>query len=202
MTAPTTRLAVVLAASLLVGSTRVRGAERQIRPFAGATFAGSTTFVDPELAVPAPNIAIGASAALLGEIFGVEVDVGDMPGLFGSGDSNLVRSSRVTSVTGNVIVAAPHRLTEYALRPYIVAGAGVMRVRTTTAFNVFDVAAVLPTMDLGGGAIGFITNRIGVCWDIRRFQGTRRGQGENGLTTSGEEHLSFWRGTMAVVIRY
>src|SRR5262249_45402101 len=138
----------------------------------------------------------------LGEIFGVEADVGDMPGMFEAGGKNLVHHSRVTTVSGNVVVAAPHKLTEYALRPYLVAGGGVMRVRTTTLFSVFDVATSMPAFDIGAGAIGFITNRIGVCWDVRRFQGTHRSQSENGLTFSGDEQLSFWRGTMSVVIRY
>jgi len=192
---------VVLTAVLLLVSTRARAAERQIRPFAGATFAGSTTFVDLENTVGELNIAIGASAVILGEIFGAEADVSDMPGLFGSGDNNLVRSSRVTTISGNFVVAAPHRMTEYALRPYVVAGAGVMRVRTTTAFNVFDVATSMPAFDVGVGAIGFITNRIGLCWDVRRFEDLRRNADDKGLSF-GDEHLSFWRGTMAVVIRY
>jgi len=76
-----------------------------------------------------------------------------------------------------------------------------MRVRTTTLFNVFDVAAVIPQFDVGAGVIGFITNRIGVSWDVRRFQDVGNTKGNNGFSF-GEEHLSFWRGTMAVVIRY
>jgi hypothetical protein len=195
------RAGVVLAGWHLLVCTSAVAADRQLRPFIGATFAGATTFVDPENAVGVPNLVIGGSAAVLGEVFGVEADVGDMPGLFESGDANLVHYSRVTTVTGNLVIAAPHRLTEYALRPYVVAGGGLMRVRTNTLFSVFDVAAVIPTIDIGVGALGFITNRVGVCWDVRRFQDTRRSSSENGLSF-GDEHLSFWRGTMAVVIRY
>lgn len=196
------RFVVVLLSAVLLGSTPALAAERQIRPFVGVTFAGSTTFVDPELAVDVPNIAIGGSAVFLGEIFGAEVDVGDMPGMFEAGDKNLVHYSRVTTISGNFVIAAPHKLTEYALRPYLVVGGGLMRVRTTTSFSVFDVAASMPAIDIGAGAVGFITNRIGVCWDVRRFRGTRSSQGENGLTVTGDEQLTFWRGTMAVVIRY
>jgi hypothetical protein len=195
--------APVLAALLLVGSTRASAADRQVRPFVGATFAGSTTFVPVvEETVTGPNLALGANAAWLGEIFGVEADVADVPGLFGSGENNLVRSSRVTTISGNLIIAAPHRLTEYALRPYAVVGGGVMRIRTTTAFNVFDLSTTMPAFDVGAGALGFITNSVGICWEVRRFQGRRSVQpGESGLSL-GTESLSFWRGTMAVVIRY
>jgi hypothetical protein len=177
-------------------------ADRQLRPFVGATFAGAITptFVDVESTLGGPNIAIGGNTAILGELFGVEVDLSDIPGVF-EGHRNLVRSSRVTTFSGNLVIAAPRRLTEYALRPYVVAGVGLMRVRTTTAQNVFDVASTLPAFDVGAGAIGFITNRIGVCWDVRRFQDIRNDTTLSGLTLD-VEHLSFWRGTMAIVIRY
>ena len=195
------RRSVALAAGLLLASAGTEAADRQIRPFIGATFARSTTFVDPEDAIGKPSLAIGGSAVFLGEVFGAEVDVSDAPGFFESGNRHLVLYSRVTTISGNVVVAAPHRLTEYALRPYFVGGAGLMRVRTTTAFSVFDVSTVIPALNVGVGALGFLTNRIGVCWDVRRFQSVGSNEGNVGLSF-GDEHLSFWRATMAVVIRY
>jgi hypothetical protein len=191
----------VLTASLLFVSCRADAADRQIRPFLGATFGGATTLIDPELAAGKQHLTIGANAALLGEVFGAEVDVADAPGFFKSGDKHLVLSSRVTTFTVNVVIAAPHRLTEYSLRPYFIGGAGLMRVRTITAFNPFDISSVMPSIDLGAGVVGFLTNHVGMCWDVRRFQSVGNNAGHNGLAI-GEEHLSFWRATMAVAIRY
>jgi len=98
------------------------------------------------------------------------------------------------------VLAAPHRLTEYSLRPYIVAGGGLMRARRITSLSVFDVSTVYPAFDIGVGAVAFVTPWTGVAWDIRRFQSfsdsAERGQGFDG------DHLTFWRATMAVVIRY
>ena len=198
------RTILVLAAGLLLLSTRTSAADRQIRPYIGATFAGSTTIVDPENAVGSPNVTIGGSAVFLGEVFGADFDVSDVPGLFESGDQNLVHSSRVTTITGNVVLAAPHRLTEYALRPYLVAGGGLMRVRTVTSLSVFDIATILPAFDIGAGAVGFVTNKIGLCWELRRFQDIGNNKVSGGLSfgAATEEHLSFWRGTMSVVVRY
>lgn len=193
--------AVVLAVGLLLMSARTYAADRQIRPFVGATFGGGTTFVDPDLVAGKANLLIGASAVFLGEMFGAEVDVADAPGYFESGDKSLVRGSRVTTVSGNVVVAAPRRMTEYSLRPYLVGGGGLMRVRTTTLFNVFDVSTVMPVLDVGVGVVGFLTNRTGVCWEVRRFQSVGNNTGNLGLSF-GDEHLSFWRATMAVAIRY
>ena len=76
-----------------------------------------------------------------------------------------------------------------------------MRVRTTTSLNVFDVSSVITALDDGVGVVGFLTNRIGVCWDVRRFQSVGSNTGTVGLSF-GDERLSFWRATMAVAIRY
>ena len=195
---------LVLASGLVLMSARTFAADRQIRPFIGATFGGGTTFVDPEDAAGKANPAIGVSAVFLGDVFGAEVDVADAPGFFQSGDKHLVLNSRVTTISGNVVVAAPHRLTEYTLRPYFVGGAGLMRVRRTTASGVFDISSVIPQLNAGVGAVAFLTNRVGVCWDVRRFQsvGSRTSSVGLSFAQSGEEHLSFWRADMAVVIRY
>ena len=192
----------MLAASIAgaLGS-RAAAAERQIRPFVAVTFGGDTTFVDLEHAAGKPHATIGASALVLGEIFGVEADVAHTPGFFQNGDSGLVLSSSVTTVTGNLMVALPHRLTEYALRPYFVGGAGLMRVHKQDYFDVFDVANVYAATDVGAGATGFITNRVGVCWEARYFRAIGRKSQISG-TTSGTDELSFWRASMAIAIRY
>jgi Outer membrane protein beta-barrel domain len=202
-TAVVARKGVVLGASVLLLSTRAFAADRQVRPFIGATFAGATTVVDPADGATKPSVTLGASAVFLGEVFGAEVEVADLPGFFEGGERKLVTYSRVTTVTGNVVVAAPHRLTEYVLRPYLVAGAGLMRMRTTTTFDVFNVSTTVPAFDVGVGAVGFMTNSFGVSWELRRFQdiGSNISR-ENGLSFGQEQHLSFWRATMAVVIRY
>jgi len=192
---------LVLAAGFLLLCARTDAADRQIRPFAGATFGGGTTFVDPEKAIGKPNPALGVSAVFLSEVFGAEVEVADAPGFFESGDKHLVLRSRVTTISGNVIVAVPHRLTEYSLRPYFVGGAGLMRVRTTTSLGVFDVSKVIPEVDMGVGVVAFLTNRLGVSWEVRRFQSLGTGSADVGLSFGGES-LTFWRATMAAVIRY
>src|SRR5438105_918884 len=94
-------------------------AEGQIKPFIGATFAGGTTFIDPEHAVGKPNPAVGATVMLLGEVLGVEVDLAYAPGFFQTGQHNplLVLSSSVTTLSGDVVIALPRRLAQYSLRP-------------------------------------------------------------------------------------
>ena len=189
----------VLALTLLLLSPAESSAEWQIRPFFGVTFGGGTTFVDLEGAAGSPNIVVGVNGALLGDVIGVDVDFGYAPGFFETGDQQLVKRSSVTTLTGNVVIAPPRHLTEYTLGPYFVVGGGFMRARTDAFFSSLSIASTLPAMDVGGGANGFLSDHIGLNWDARYFWSVG-GKELRGLSI-GFEQLSFWRASMAVVIR-
>jgi hypothetical protein len=198
-----------LALALWLLAPAPAAAEWQVRPFFGFTFGGATTFVDPEKAVGTHNAVIGVSGGWLGEIFGLEADFGRAPGFFQT-DTVLITSaladaelltSAVTTLTGNVVIALPARMAGYGLRPYFSGGAGLMHIDAVGQFQLFDVHRTLPTLSLGGGVTGFLTNRVGLSWDIRRLN-TLRGEGETLGNSLGRERLSFWRATMAVALRY
>jgi hypothetical protein len=176
-------------------------AEWQIKPFVGLTFGGSTSFIDLEGAAGEPNIAFGVSAVQLGEVFGLAADFGHAPGFFQSGDRNLVPRSGVTTLTGNVVVALPRRLVEYTLRPYVTGGAGIVHVSLTEPLGALPLAATLATVDVGGGVTGFLTDRFGLSWDVRRFQSVGGGPPTTGLSFDTEQ-ISFWRVNMSLVVRY
>jgi hypothetical protein len=53
--------------------------------------------------------------------------------------------------------------------------------------------------NLGGGAMGFVTKRTGVKWDLRYVRGS--GSSDTGIAF-GSPRIHFWRATMALVIRY
>ena len=197
------RLAGLVCAFLLLV---VEGAwaEWQIRPFLGATFGTSTTFVDLERAYPEDgagkrNLTVGVNGAWLGNMLGFEGDLGLAPGFFQRGDQELVLSSRVTTLTGNVVLTLPRRMTRYTLRPYLVGGAGLMRVRIDEFFGTLKVVDTLPAIDIGGGATGFLSDYVGVNWDVRYFRSVGGSSGDG--VTFGREQLSFWRATMGVAIR-
>ena len=199
-----TSAAVLLACA--VASPAYAQRDRQIRGFLGATFAGDTSFADTtgQDVASRAHLAIGAQAAWVGEIFGVDVDVADAPGFFQSPTSYLVTSSRVTTVTGDAIVALPRRWAEYSLRLYFVGGGGIMRVHEESAESptpAVSVSRVKPAVDFGFGALGFLTNRVGLSWELRRFQLVGGSTELSGLTF-GTERLSYWRAHMAVVVRY
>jgi hypothetical protein len=175
--------------------------EWQVRPFIGATFGGDTTLILGEAG--RRHVMFGGGAALLGDVVGIDVDFGHSPGFFKSEGTDLVAGplitgSRVTTLTGNVVVGLPRSRTAYTLRPYVVGGLGFMRARIDDVFDALSVTMTQPAVDVGGGVTGFVSNRAGLSWELRYFRSL--GGTDRGLSI-GPEQLSFWRANMAVIVR-
>jgi hypothetical protein len=175
-------------------------AEFQVKPFAGITFGGNTTFVDLDDVSGSAKLNLGISALWLGEIVGIEGDVATTSGFFtGSGDGRLVLRSHAATVTGNVVVAMPRRIARYGLRPYAVAGFGMVHVGLFDRDLVIPFGETLAAWDFGGGATGFLNDYVGLNWDVRMFR-TQAGREVAGFSF-GPAHLTFWRATMGLAIR-
>ena len=191
----------VLALLLLAAAPVRASAEWQVKPFVGVTSGGggTTTFL---LADPAgsKSVVFGASTVLLGEVIGVEGDVGHAPGFFTSLPRDLILGSSVTTLTGNVVLAMPRHLTDYTLRLYFVGGAGMMHVNISGQNDAIVISETLPAMDLGGGVTGFLTNRVGLNWDVRHFRSLGAIDARDSIGPPAS--FSFWRVGMAVAVRY
>jgi hypothetical protein len=75
-----------------------------------------------------------------------------------------------------------------------------MHVGIEGRLGALTVSSTLPAMDLGGGATGFLSDRVGLSWEARYFRSLGDGK-TRGFSVAGEQ-LSFWRVNMAVTIRY
>jgi outer membrane protein with beta-barrel domain len=197
---------VGLAVALLLVSSPLLAAEKQVRPFVAVAFKGSTTYALGEEGASKRHGMLGLGVALVGDIVGIEGDLNWGPRFFEPDSKHLVVKSGVTTATGNVIITLPKRLTEYTLRPYFVAGAGAMHFSIDDVFGVFSPRKTLAGYDIGGGAVGYLSNRTGLAWDVRRF-GTLNPTDDPGLTTQpggkpAAGRVSFWRASMALVVRY
>jgi opacity protein-like surface antigen len=189
---------VAVLSACLVPSTAA--ADWLITPFLGTAFGGDTNFVVLGRGVP-KKFTFGGSVALLSDrVFGVEFDVGHSPHFFEPDLAKLVVRSQVTTLSGSVIAAVPLAVTQESLRPYVVGGLGLMHANIDDFAQVFPVDNNLLAMTIGGGAIGLITNRTGVRFEIRQFKNLRREP--NPVTGTGSAQLSFWRATAGVVIKY
>lgn len=193
------RLSVALL--LLCASPAPAQADWLITPFIGTSFGAETTFLVFD-AGAGRKLMFGGSVALLGSgILGIEADVGHIPGFFqGDDPRGLVLSSRVTTVGGNVIVAAPLAVTRESLRPYVVGGLGLLQARTRNAADLFPVDRNLMGLTLGGGALGLLTDRTGLRFDIRHIRAISGP--DNPFDRPGTSRLRFWRATAGVTIRY
>lgn len=178
-------------------------AEFQVKPFVGLTFGASTTVVDPASGQETRHVAIGISALYLGDIFGVEAEVSQVPKFFQRSDADLTLRSVVNTVSGSVIIAMPRKVSGYSLRPYAVAGFGLLHAsKITTLSGAFDIASNMGAINLGGGVTGFVSDRIGLGWDLRYFRRVTGGPDPStGLLFGRETQLSFWRASMSLVVR-
>ena len=177
----------------------------------GLEFAGKTTIVDPDEGTGKrhPNIA-GSVALLGGGIVGVEGIVSLTPGFFQSGDesplfqpgeSPLVKSSRVTTVMGNLMVTVPRRWTEYFLRPYVSGGFGLMRVSKSEIEEIVSTTKNLVGYNIGGGAIGFLTRNTGVRFEFRYYSTVRGTDPGTPPIAFGDVTVRYMTASVGVVIR-
>jgi hypothetical protein len=174
-------------------------------PFVGGAFAGKTAFLNLEQGAGATQLIFGGSVGWLSRgLFGVEADFAYAPRFFERDNAAgvIFFGSNVTTLSGSVIIAAPLSVTDYSLRPYLVGGLGLMHSGIT-----YDSVSVVPPvtdnslgLNLGGGAIGFLTPRTGLRFEIRHFRTFERET--NAVSGILAPRLSFWRATIGVVIRY
>jgi hypothetical protein len=170
-----------------------------VTPYLGRTVRGATNIIDLEHGGTSPHWVFGVSGAWLGgSIVGVEGDAARAPHYFERGSLDQVLGSHITTLSGNVLLTLPRRVTRESLRPYAVAGLGLLQAHIDDA--VFPVNARLLALTLGGGATGFVTERTGVRFDLRRVRSIS-GDGET-LTGIARAQLSFWRASVGVTLRY
>jgi hypothetical protein len=172
-----------------------------IIPFIGLKFAGHTSIALGEPTVGQKKLTFGVSTTVLTDKFlGVEADIEQTPQFFGPGLQRTVSGSGVTTLTGNVIIAVPKAITQESLRPYVVAGIGLMHARVSTQVSLLDTKSNLLGLDIGGGVIGFVSPRAGARFELRHFKNLNNDA--SGAITIGGTKLSFWRLTAGLVLRY
>jgi hypothetical protein len=173
-----------------------------LTPFVGTSFAGQSALVqfDPD-AVATRHWLFGGSVAWLGDgVFGAEADFAFVPGIFEDDNSaNLITASSAITLSGNAIATLPLSITRESLRPYLIGGFGLMRARAEDQICLACEALNEPALQIGGGALGLLSDRAGLRFDIRQIRTVRR---EETLIGERQAKLSFWRLTVGVVIRY
>ena len=199
-----TARAATLATLLLVvlcGSPRETRADSLFMPFIGGTFARETVFnIGVEQGEGSTHVIFGGSASWLSAgILGVEGEFAYAPRFFEVDNpiSDIVGSNLFT-LSGNVIVAVPLSVSEYSLRPYAIGGVGLIHSGISYVLQA-PVDDNSMGFNVGGGAIGFLTRRTGVRFELRHVRTFEREPSEFGDVGA---RVSFWRFTVGAVIRY
>lgn len=189
-----------------------RASEVHVTPMIGVTFRGNTSIVDIQNATHLPHKEVGAAVTVLTKgLFGVEGVVSYTPGFFHAerpqrdGESlstaGLIGRSYALAVMGNVVVAAPRRYTEYFLRPFVSGGAGLLRASVTDTLGLGTTASKARIgINIGGGAIGFLTQHTGVRFDLRYYSNVHSSEPRGG-TVGGPLHLRYLVLSVGVVFR-
>jgi hypothetical protein len=201
----------------LLLAPRPARAEWHFTPVFGATFAGSTTLIDLQHGTGKRHLNFGGVVSRFGEgVLGVEGMVIYTRHFFefdGPRDPAdpvppAIGRSYSLSAMGNVVVTVPKRWTEYFLRPYVSGGFGIMRVVSidrpdaVQSVAVFPLHATMPGFTIGGGAIGFLSQRTGVRFDVRYHGGLRHDPGANAPNVIGPDlRLRYMTAEVGLVIR-
>jgi len=189
-----------LAVLVLLASVTSASAEWFITPFLGVKFAGDTNFPDLEQGAGSTKLTLGAAAGIVGEgLFGVETELGYSPRFFERSNGSLIARSNVLTLMGNVIITAPRSLTGYSLRPFVSGGGGLIHVGIQDVADILSVSENLFGINVGGGAVGVLTPRTSMRFDLRYFKSVSNGDAEN-VVVAGPG-ISFWRASVGLAIR-
>jgi len=172
-------------------------------PFVGVKFGGSTSIVDLESAAGKKKLVLGIAARKVDNgILGYEAEFANIAGFFGNGEASetqpLVKAgSYVNDLTGSIVLSLPPGFTGGGLRPYAVIGGGLIHAQSQDFFDVITVRRTVAAINLGFGAVGMLTNNVGVRFDVRHLRSVT-----NDPPTGGVGHsISYSRFTIGLMLR-
>lgn len=206
-----TRFRALALAGVLVGSVPAPArADWQLTPFLGLTFKGDTTLLDHESATGKTRWHVGGAVARMGAgPIGVEGLFVYTPGFFQQDNPPIVDGvappdvigSRTFALMGNVVLTTPRRWNEHGLRPFVSGGIGLLSATATDAELFLPVPPTnLLGYNVGGGAVGFLTERTGLRFDLRYFSNLK--PTDDTEIAIGRVRLSYWTTSVGVVFRY
>jgi len=196
------RLLLVLSLVALPSTAR---ADFFVVPFAGVKFGGSTSIIDLELAAGKKKLELGVAAVKISNgILGYEAEFGNIAGFFANSETSLSTpgglikpGSYVNDLTGSLVLTLPPGATGGGLRPYVVVGGGLIHAEAEDFFEVLQVRRTVPAINLGAGAIGMLTNNVGVRFDVRHLRSLSK-DASFGLVG---RRIAYSRFTLGLVLR-
>lgn len=199
--------ALTLVGILIGGLPATALAEWHIAPFLGLTFQGETTLLYKDAAAET-HWNFGGAVSLVGSgPIGVEGIVVYTLGFFHQDSPPAsdvppinITASRSVALMGNVVLTTPRRWTEYGLRPFVSGGIGLLHASAKDAPELLPVSTNLLGYNVGGGAVGPLSERAGLRFDLRYFSNLK--PTDDFDTAIGRVQLSYWTASVGFVFRY
>lgn len=190
---------LLLAVALVLLSPLTARADMFFVPFAGLKFGGGTSIFDIEFAAGENKFTIGAALADADEgLLGYEAAFNYIPGYFERDNRLWATGSFAVDLSGSVLLSAPPGLTGGGLRPYVAIGGGLIHVQASDKLGVLQVRRTVPAGNLGVGAVGLLTNDVGVRFDYRYLRSLTSDDGS--LARVGRR-ISYSRFTVGLYLR-
>lgn len=184
---------------LLLATPTIARAEIFAVPFMGMKFGGGTSIFDIEFVSGAKKFTMGGAVMSIDRgILGYEASFGYLPGYFERDNELWATGSFAIDLTGSVLLSLPPDVTAGGLRPYFAVGAGLAHLQANDKLNLFQVRRTVPVANLGGGAIGLITNNVGVRFDYRYVRSL---QTDDGSLANVGRRISYNRFTVGLLLR-
>ena len=171
---------VVIALAALPRAAR---ADTVLSPFLGVSFAGDAT---------EKPMTFGGSVTFVGRSIGLEVEAARANDFFGTDTAN------VTTLTAALVAGAD--LPGRGVKPYFLAGAGLMRTGIEFAQIVDDTSYNNFAILLGVGLNGYVTDNIGIRGDVRYLRRLER-QSDVGILPIAS-NFDYFRATVGINIRF
>ncbi|HEX6215658.1 MAG TPA: outer membrane beta-barrel protein [Vicinamibacterales bacterium] len=184
---------------LLLATPTIARAEIFAVPFMGIKFGGGTSIFDIEFVSGAKKFTVGGAVMRIDRgILGYEGSFGFVPGYFERDNELWAPGSFAIDLTGSVLFSLPPDVTAGGLRPYFAVGAGLVHLQANDKLHLFQVRRTVPVANLGGGAIGLITNNVGVRFDYRYLRSL---QTDDGSLANVGRRISYNRFTVGLLLR-
>lgn len=162
-------------------------------PFLGLTFGGDSQ---------KKSLIYGGSLTFMGNgVLGFELDAAIAPDML-DGDDDVdfeLGSTSVGTVMANIILGAP--MGEPGMRPYVSAGAGLLRINIEDPLDLFDGNRNTLGVNVGAGIMGFFSEHVGGKIDVRYFRRIRDEDTGSGIDLDLGQ-FNFWRATAGLSLRF
>lgn len=152
--------------------------ETIVTPFLGVTFGGDAKVHRPT---------VGAGVTIVGRSLGLELEAANTKRFFGNASP-----ANVMTLTASLVGGADEPGT--GVKPYFLAGAGLMRTNVTLATVLNDTSYNNFAVLLGGGLNAFFTYNFGIRADVRYFRRLERPSGAGVIPIAS--NFDFWRFTV------